>query len=92
MPAASNVASKPLSATTQDSSIPNTTALELLLQAYRDEIVWLMTRAKEYEAENSSVAADYVHRANNLQAIIDDCERLKNPSLTFVSPVFAAPV
>jgi hypothetical protein len=56
--------------------MPKTAALELLLQAYRDEIVWLMTRAKEYEAENALVAADYLHRAKNLEAIIEGYERL----------------
>jgi hypothetical protein len=53
----------------------NISAMELLLQAYRDEIEWLKTRAREYES-NQAVAADYIHRANNLQSIIDGYERL----------------
>ena len=56
--------------------MPKSAALELLLQAYRDEIVWLKTRAKEYEAVNTLIAADHIHRANNLQTIIDGYERL----------------
>jgi hypothetical protein len=56
--------------------MPKTAALELLLQAYRDEIDWLKGRAKDYAA-NQAVAADYIHRANNLQAIIDGYERLR---------------
>jgi hypothetical protein len=48
-------------------------ALELLLQAYRDEIVVLRARAKESE-EDRVLVADCIHRANNLQAIIDGYE------------------
>jgi hypothetical protein len=55
--------------------MPKAAALELLLQAYRDEIDWLKSRAKEYEA-NQAVAADCIHRAKNLQAIMDGYERL----------------
>jgi len=56
--------------------MPRDAALELLLQAYRDEIVWLLARAKENDASKTLVAADYIHRANNLQATIDGYERL----------------
>ena len=53
----------------------DTPALELLLQAYRDEIVLLRTRAKECETDMALVA-ECIHRANNLQAIVDGHERL----------------
>ena len=50
----------------------------MLVQAYRDEIDWLLARAKEQEAK---VAAEFVHRARNLKAILDGDERViaKNP-------------
>jgi hypothetical protein len=51
-------------------------AVELLLKAYRDEIVWLRARAKECETDKSLIAADYIHPANNLQMIIDGYERI----------------
>ena len=53
-------------------------ALKMLVQAYRDEIDWLMARAKEHEAK---AAAEFVHRARNLRAILDEYERVtaKNP-------------
>jgi hypothetical protein len=57
--------------------MPEGTALALLLRAYRDEIHWLLNRAKELEGSQALVAADYVHRAKNLQAIIDGYERLE---------------
>ena len=56
--------------------MPKGAALELLLQAYRDEIAWLLARAKESDASKTLAAADYIHRANNLQATIDGYERL----------------
>jgi hypothetical protein len=43
--------------------MPKIAALELLLQAYREEIDWLMARAKQHETDQPSVAADYIHRA-----------------------------
>jgi hypothetical protein len=46
------------------------------LQAYRDEIVWLKIRVKDYEAREPLVSAEYVHRANNLQTVIEGFERL----------------
>jgi hypothetical protein len=36
-----------------------------------------MNRAKELEGSQALVAADYVHRARNLQSIIDGYERLE---------------
>ena len=57
--------------------MPKTAALQLLLKAYRDEIAWLMQKADEYTGNNRAVAADYLHRAHNLQAIIDGYERLE---------------
>ena len=65
--------------------------LEALKKAYREQIAWMKARAQEYETGNCQhkvidgafihdrtleLAADYRHRANNLQAIIDACERL----------------
>ncbi len=46
--------------------MPKAVAPELLLQAYRDEIVWLKIPAKDYEAKEPSVSPEYVHPANNL--------------------------
>jgi hypothetical protein len=46
--------------------------LQAAIGVYPD---WLKQRAKDYDA-NQAVAADYIHRANNLQAIIDGYERL----------------
>jgi len=54
---------------------PIARGLEALLKAYREEIVWLFQKAEEYQ-ENAPVAADYIHRAKNLQAVIDAYERL----------------
>ena len=51
----------------------DTAALEALLKAYREEIAWLLARAKEHEGQD---AVQYVHRARNLQAVIDGYERL----------------
>jgi hypothetical protein len=55
--------------------MPKTAALNALLKAYRDEITWLLDKAKEYEG-NPLVAQDYIHRARNLEAIIAAYERL----------------
>jgi hypothetical protein len=51
--------------------MPKTAALEALLRAYREEIMWLFKKQ-----DNGPVAADYIHRARNLQALIDAYERL----------------
>ena len=48
-------------------------ALKMLVQAYRDEIDWLMARAKEHEGKP---AAEFVHRARNLRAMLDGYERV----------------
>jgi hypothetical protein len=60
-------------------AMADSTAMELLLRAYRDEIAWLRSQAKEY-GQNQAVAADYIHRANNLQTIINGYERLSAKS------------
>lgn len=62
-------------------------ALQALLEAYREEIRWLEGKAAEYSAnggKSSVTAADYIHRARNLRAVIAGYERLdaKNPNLT----------
>ena len=49
--------------------------LEALLEAYREQIRWLNRKAANYEKINSLEAADYVHGAQNLQAIIDAYDR-----------------
>jgi len=51
-------------------------AVDLLLRAYREEIAWLLARANESNGISGLVAADYVHRARNLEAIIAGYERL----------------
>lgn len=57
--------------------MPKPAALELLLKAYRDEIAWLIDRAKEYEENGQPlVAGEYIHRAHNLEAMIQAYERL----------------
>ena len=50
-------------------------ALHALLAGYREEIVWLLEKAREHGGKSPLVAADYAHRARNLQAIIDGHER-----------------
>ena len=61
--------------------MPHAAALAALLQAYREQIDWLIEKARDYEQAQPLVAADYLHRAHNLQATIDGYERLnaKNP-------------
>jgi hypothetical protein len=56
--------------------MPRTAALEALLKAYREEIRWLKTKAENYEKINPLVAADYVHRARDLQTVIDNYDRV----------------
>jgi hypothetical protein len=53
----------------------DTAALKALLAGYRDEIVWLLEKAQQHRGESPLVAADYVRRAQNLQAIIENYER-----------------
>jgi hypothetical protein len=52
-------------------------ALDALLAGYRDEIVWLLEKAQEHQVKSPLVAADFVHRARNLQAIIDRTEKTR---------------
>jgi hypothetical protein len=63
-------------------AMPNFAAPEALLNACRSEMDWLTTRAKAVEAESPLLAADYIHRARNLQTIINGYERLsaKDPN------------
>lgn len=56
--------------------MPQVAPLDALLDAYRSEIGWLLAKAKEFEEKQPLVAADYIHRARNLQAIIQGYERV----------------
>ena len=60
--------------------MPNSSALEALLKAYRNEIEWLLTRAEKYLEEEPETAAKYIHRANNLRSVLDAYERLNAKS------------
>ena len=58
-------------------------ALEALLKAYRDEINWLNTKARNYAGISMDIAADCLHRARGLQTVIEAYERLdgKEPKM-----------
>lgn len=56
--------------------MPQVAPLDALLDAYRSEIGWLLDKAKEFEEKQPLVAADYIHRARNLQAIIEGYGRI----------------
>jgi hypothetical protein len=63
-----------LGGTSLDSPMTGT-AVETLLEAYQEVIAALRARAKDCDADQ---AVECIHRANNLQAIVDGYERL-NP-------------
>jgi hypothetical protein len=48
-------------------------AIDPLLEAYQEVIIALRTRAKNCEPDQ---VVEWIHRANNLQAIVDGYERL----------------
>ena len=57
--------------------MPHQAALAALLNAYREEVAWLLTRAEELVPQQPEAANVYIHRARNLQAVLDGYERLQ---------------
>ena len=61
--------------------MPHQAALAALLDAYREEVTWLLERAEELVKQEPEAANIYVHRARNLQAVLDGYERLQAKGL-----------
>jgi hypothetical protein len=57
--------------------MPHTAALDALLHAFREEIAWLQMRAEDFTEREPETAQSYIHRARNLQAMLEGYERLK---------------
>lgn len=64
--------------------MPSRSATAALLEAYREEIAWFQQKAHEYSLLNPLVAADYIHRARNLESVVQAYQRLypEQPELT----------
>jgi hypothetical protein len=60
--------------------MPQNAALNALLHAFREEITWLQMRAEDFSAQEPEMANSYIHRARNLQAMLEGYERLKEKS------------
>ena len=60
--------------------MPHTVALAALLHALREEVAWLLTQADDFARQEPETAARYIHRARNLQAVLDGYERLQAKS------------
>ena len=56
--------------------MPRTLIPEYLLEAYRQETSRLLSLAKELQVADPGAAADHIHRARNLEAVVLGYERL----------------
>jgi hypothetical protein len=56
--------------------MPKTAALNALLGAMREEVTWLLAQAEIVFPDKPQMAETYIHRARNLQAVLEGYERL----------------
>ena len=82
-------------------------SLNALMVAYRNQADWLLAQAKEFETGTRKVtglmrgkevdltanlAAEYLHKARNLVAIIEIYERLHTPAETSAQTASVSPM
>ena len=58
-------------------AMANTDPQDGLLKAYRHQIDWLVEKARQCDETRPDEAAEFLHQARNLQAVLAAYERLK---------------